>query len=124
MHGLFDDDSQAASLVGFGFAAPSSDAGASADLVEGLADVLVEVIEHALHLVLGRHWVNELHLDDLVHNVAVLFARKEHLDLGHRHLLLGALLGVDDGANASVVEHTDGLHHANSLPKGAIVVVL
>jgi len=101
-----------------------SDAGASADLVEGLADVLMEVVEHALHLVLGSDWVNELHLDDLVHNVAVLLTRKEHLDLGHGHLLLGALLGVDDGADASVVEHADGLHHADRLPKRAIVVVL
>ena len=84
----------------------------------------MEVIEHALHLVLGGNWVNELHLDDLVHNVAVLLARKEHLDLGHGHLLLRALLGVDDGADASVVEHADCLHHADGLPKGAIVIVL
>ena len=95
-----------------------------ANLVEGLADGSVQVVELALHLVLWRGWVNELHLVDLIHDVAILLTREEHLDLGHGHLLLGALLSVDNGADGALVEHHDGLHHANGLPQGAVVVVL
>lgn len=32
-----------------------------ANLVESLVDGRVQVVEHALHLVLGGDWVNELH---------------------------------------------------------------
>lgn len=84
----------------------------------------MEVIELLLHEGLVHAWVRELHLDDLLHDVAVLFTSEEHLDLGHGHLLLRALLGIDDHADAALVELNDGLHHAESLPEGAVVIVV
>ncbi len=95
-----------------------------AELGESLLDALMHVVELALHLILGRIGGDKLHGDHLVHHVTVLLARQEHLDLSHRHLLLRALLGLDDGADAAVVEQADGLHHADCLPQGAVVVML
>ena len=84
----------------------------------------MEVIELALHLVLGHDWRVELHGVDSVHNISVLFAAEVHLDLSHGELLLGALGAIEDDTDASLVEHNDGLHHANGLPEGAVVVVI
>ena len=95
-----------------------------ADLVEGLGDKGVELIELALHLVPGHRRGVELHRVDLVHDIAVLFTREVHLNLGHGELLLGALLGVKDDTDAALVEHNDGLHHAQGLPEWAIKVMI
>lgn len=94
-----------------------------ADLVEGLGDKGVELVELALHLVPGHRGREELHRVDLVHDIAVLLTTKVHLNLGHGELLLGALLGVNDDTDAALVEHNDGLHHAQGLMEWAIVVV-
>ena len=95
-----------------------------AKIGEGLADGVVKVIELALHLVLGHDGVVELHLIDAVHDIAVLLAAEVHLDVVHGELLLGALGGVEDAADAALVEHNDGLHHANGLPEWAVVIVI
>ena len=95
-----------------------------ADLVEGLGDKGVELVELALHLVPGHRGRVELHRVDLVHDIAVLLTTKVHLNLGHGELLLGALLGVNDDTDAALVEHNDGLHHAQGLMQWAIVVVI
>ena len=95
-----------------------------ADLVEGLGDKGVELVELALHLVPGHRGREELHRVDLVHDIAVLFTREVHLNLGHGELLLGALLGVKDDTDAALVEHNDGLHHADGLPEWAVVIVI
>ena len=95
-----------------------------ADLVEGLGDKGVELVELALHLVPGHRGREELHRVDLVHDIAVLLTREVHLDLGHGELLLSALLCVNDHADAALVEHNDGLHHANGLPERAVVIVI
>lgn len=94
------------------------------DVREGLGDGVVQVVELALHLILGHDRREELHRVDTVDDIAVLLATEEHLDLSHGKLLLGALGGVDDDADASIVEHADGLHHADRLPEGAVVVVI
>ena len=96
----------------------------SAKIGEGLADGVVKVIELALHLVLGHDGVVELHLIDAVHDIAVLLAAEVHLDVVHGELLLGALGGVEDAADAALVEHNDSLHHADGLPEWAIVIVI
>ena len=95
-----------------------------ADLVEGLGDKGVELVELALHLVSGHDGWEELHRVDLIHDIAILLTREVHLNLGHGELLLGALLGVNDDTNAALVEHDDGLHHAQGLVEWAIVVVI
>ena len=95
-----------------------------AKIGEGLADSVVKVIELALHLVLGHDGVVELHLIDAVHDIAVLLAAEVHLDVVHGELLLGALGGVEDAADAALVEHNDGLHHADGLPEWAVVIVI
>ena len=109
--------------VRYGHADVRSHAG-RAKIGEGLADGVVEVIELALHLVLGHDGVVELHLIDAVHDIAVLLAAEVHLDVVHGELLLGALGGVEDAADAALVEHNDSLHHANGLPEWAVVVVI
>ena len=95
-----------------------------ADLVEGLGDKGVELVELALHLVPRHRGRVELHRVDLVHDIAVLLTTKVHLNLGHGELLLGALLGVNNDTDAALVEHNDGLHHAQGLMEWAIVVVI
>ena len=95
-----------------------------ADLVEGLGDKGVELVELALHLVPGHRGREELHRVDLVHDIAVLLTREVHLNLGHGELLLGALLCVNDNTDAALVEHHNGLHHAQRLVQWAVVVVI
>ena len=95
-----------------------------AKIGEGLADGVVKVIELALHLVLGHDGVVELHLIDAVHDIAILLAAEVHLDVVHGELLLGALGGVEDAADAALVEHNDSLHHADGLPEWAVVIVI
>ena len=95
-----------------------------ADLVEGLGDKGVELVELALHLVPGHRGREELHRVDLVHDIAILLTRQIHLNLGHGELLLGALCRVEDHTDAALVEHNDGLHHANGLPEWAVVIVI
>ena len=84
----------------------------------------MQVVELALHLVLGRGRRDKLHVVDAVHDIAVLLAAEVHLDLGHGKLLFRALGGVEDDADASVVEHNYGLHHADGLPQRAVIVVV
>ena len=84
----------------------------------------MEVIELALHLILGHDGGEELHGVDAINDITILLAVKEHLDLGHGELAIGALGGVEDDTDASVVEHDDGLHHADRLPEGAVVIVV
>ena len=84
----------------------------------------MQVVEVLLDLLLGACRVQELHLVDGVHDVAVLLTRKEHLDLSHGHLLLAALLRVKNHTQSTIVEEADGLHHADGLPERAVVVVL
>ena len=95
-----------------------------ADLVEGLGDKGVELVELALHLVPGHRGREELHRVNLIHDIAVLFTRQIHLNLGHGELLLGALLGVNDDTDAALVEHNDSLHHADGLPEWAVEIVI
>lgn len=64
----------------------------------------MKVIEHLLHLILGHDWVCELHLVDRIHDVAVFFTTEEHFNLSHGQLLFGALLSVEDDADAAFVE--------------------
>ena len=84
----------------------------------------MKIIELALHLVLGHDWVVELHLIDAIHDIAILLTAQEHLDVAHGDLLLGLLRGVENDADAALVEHNDGLHHANGLPERAVVIVI
>jgi len=95
-----------------------------ADFVECSLDSGVKVIELALHLILWHNGREELHGVDSIHDVAILFAGKVHLDLGHGELLLGGLLGVKNGADAAIVEKADSFHHADGLPEGAVVIVI
>ena len=64
----------------------------------------MEVVEHSLHLILGGGGSDELHGVDSVHNVAVLFAGKLHLDLGHGELGAGGFLGVKNDTDGAIVE--------------------
>ena len=84
----------------------------------------MKIIELALHLVLGHDWVVELHLINAIHDIAILLTAQEHLDVAHGDLLLGLLRGVENDADAALVEHNDGLHHANGLPERAVVIVI
>lgn len=84
----------------------------------------MKIIKVSFHFFSGHRGQQELHLVQSVHHVAVLLARQEHLDLGHRHLLLRALLGVQDDADAAIVEEANSFHHAQGLVHWAVVVVL
>lgn len=97
---------------------------AGAEVVEGAVEGLVQIVELLLHYGLLSDWVNELHLGELPHEVTVLLAGEEHLDLGHGLLLIRALLAVGDDADAAIVELHDRLHHAQGLVQWAVVVEL
>jgi len=83
----------------------------------------VERVELGLHLMLVHHRVEELHLVDCVQHLVVSGAGEESLDSGHGELGV-RLLRLHDNSHATIVEQADGLHHAEGLVQGAIVVML
>lgn len=86
---------------------------------ERVLDIVSQLVEGCLDFFLGRVRKDELHVrDSLEESRAIL-----RLDLGHGSRL-GVDAGVHDGSVASLVERADDLHHANSLPKRAVAVVL
>ena len=83
----------------------------------------MERVELGLHLMLVHHRVEELHLVDCVQHLVVSGAGEESLDSGHGELGV-RLLRLHDNSHATIVEQADGLHHAEGLVQGAIVVML
>lgn len=79
----------------------------------------MEVVEVLLHFLLWLGWVLELHLRKFWDNVVTQLL----FDEAHGDLLL-ASGGRLKHADAALVEQVDGLHHAESLVHGAVIVFL
>lgn len=82
-------------------------------------DCLLEVVEVRAHLGLGKSGRLELHLRELLDDVAL----QGVLDHAHGDLLL-RLGGVLQDLEAALVELDDTLHHAHSFVHWAVVIVL
>ena len=81
----------------------------------------MQVVEELPHLVLRAVWQLELHVVEPGDDVAL--STQGLLDVAHRDLLLSRG-SLEDDALAVLVELDDGLHHADRLVEGAVVVVL
>ena len=90
-------------------------------LLESPIDLLVEIVEELPHLVLRGGGQLEFHVVEPGNDVSL--SAEGLLDVAHRDLLL-PLGGLLDDALAVLVELDDGLHHADGLVEGAVVVVL
>ena len=90
-------------------------------LLESPIDLLVEIVEELPHLVLRGGGQLEFHVVEPGNDVGL--SAQGLLDVAHRDLLL-SLGGLLDDALAVLVELDDGLHHADGLVEGAVVVML
>ena len=81
----------------------------------------MEVVEELPHLVLRGGWQLELHVVESGNDIGL--TTQGLLDVAHGDLLL-SLGSLEDDALAVLVELDDGLHHADGLVEGTVVVVL
>jgi len=82
-------------------------------------NVIDDLVEVFANLAFGGQRIQELHVVELVHDVRL----ESGLDETHGDLLV-RLRRVGNDAHTVVVEFADALHHAGSLEKGTIVVIL
>lgn len=88
-------------------------------LVEGLVNQLVQVVEFFRDFSWWQSWHDKLHSCQLVDNSV----RKFGLNVAHRDLLLLSRSRFNH-SQATFVELDDGLHHAHSLHHWAVVIFL